>query len=455
MRVLFLLSLAAIAAILLPDPGPAQSFTGDFYVAGEWYSVGPTVARIDRATLKISTFTSAFSTATRRIHEIVQAEDNHDFYILSEDPTSGGKWITRVFRLDPTGIILKTVYDGSASTVLLKVRDMFMDQNGDLVLVDYDQGLHCLDPSTGLTTTVLTKPAFSPAMWAGGVDIDTGCHLIGATSRWIWSWDFTAGVLTSLLQGPGSGNFRYSLEQDLSTGAVYLGTCCGTRCLSVDLALYAFDLRNRTATTLIGCQPVIRALYGHRFDRRVNLPGRNLIYASVSGFANANEVSGLFTIDPQGVITSITTYGLPASGVLTTYGFEIGGSRNLAPVRVQTPNNRTIHVCFPESAFSAKPYVAALGLSGVHPGVPLGDGRMINLNPDALTVLSLANLLPGLWDPGPGVLDPFGRAALKLNLNALGAAVRGIPVWLSVAVLDPLAPKGIAAIAETTVIRLE
>ena len=440
-------NIAIVTALLLvlgTSAAVGQPFPGDFFVAGMWYSTADTVARIDRTTLKVSTFVASFTTVTSRNYhvEFMQAEDNNDFYLFSYSMKS-------VYKIDPTGFVLKTVFDGTS--VFGTPYDMLLDQNGDIILVDYSNGLYRLNPVTGVCTTMLTQAQFGRSPRAATVDIDSGDLLIAASDNYIHRYDWITGTTTTA-SGPAPGSFRYQVEQDHASGLVYTGTCCSTA--TGGSGMFVMDLQTKTSSVLVGAtNPPLRAWYAHRFDRRVNTPGNNMIYASVCGFAIANNTSALVSMTEQGVITSLLTYGQPANGVLTAYGMEIGGSRNLCSLKTAAPNNRDILVSFPNLGGNA--YVAALSLTGVRPGVPLGDGRQINLTPDTLTVLSLNNLLPGLWNPGPGHLDPFGRVTLSLNLNLLGSAVKGVPVWVVVGILDPKAPKGFAAISETHVIRLE
>ncbi len=440
-------NIAIVAALLLvlgTGAAVGQPFTGDFYAAGMWYSAADTVARIDRTTLKISTFVASFTTVTSRNYhvEFMHAEDNNDFYLFSYSLKS-------VYKIDPTGFVLKTVFDGTG--VFGTPYDMLLDQNGDIILVDYSNGFYKLNPVSGVLTTMLTRTQFGQSPRAATVDIDSGDLLIAAGDSYIHRYDWISGT-TTIVSGKAPSSFRYQIEQDHATGLIYTGTCCSTA--TGGNGMFVMDLQLKTSSVLVGAtNPPLRAWYAHRFDRRVNTPGNNMIYASVNGFAIANNFSALVSLTQQGVITSLKTYGQPATGVLTAYGMEIGGSRNLCSLRTAAPNNRDILVSFPNLSRNA--YVAALSLTGVRPGVPLGDGRQINLTPDDLTVLSLNNQLPGFWNPGPGTLDPFGRATLSLNLNLLGSAVKGVPVWVVVGVLDPLAPKGFAAISETHVMRLE
>lgn len=90
-------------------------------------------------------------------------------------------------------------------------------------------------------------------------------------------------------------------------------------------------------------------------------------------------------------------------------------------------------------------YVAALGHSGVRPGLRLPDGRHIWLNPDPLVFATAQNLVPGIFRPGPGVLDANGLASGGITLPATPL---GITVHLIAVVLDPAAPLGVAFVTE-------
>lgn len=436
------LALCAAVLILCVGSVAAQSFPGDFYIAGMWYSTADTVARIDGTTFKISTFVKSFSTVTSRNYhqEIMMAEDNSDFYLLASSLRS-------LYRVDANGNVFQTVVNGTFSSPY----DMLLDQNGNIVVADSGNGLLQVNPALKTVTTILTQATLGTYARGITVEIESGNLLIAGGDSFIHRYDWITGQ-TTIVSARSPGSFRFNLEQDHATGLLYTGTCCSTN--TGGSAMFAFDLAGQTSTVLVGATtPALRAWYAHRFDRRVQKPGANMMYASVNGFAITNNPSCLVKMTTQGVITTLVSYGPPANGVLTAYGMEIGGSRNLSPVRTAAPNNRDVFVSFP--AHGGKAYVIAASLTGMRPAVPLGDGRQINLIPDSLTVVTVNNLLPGLWSPGPGKLDAAGLAQAKLNLNLLGSALRGIPVWLAAIVLDPAAPVGIAAVSETLVLRLE
>ena len=422
----------------------AQSYPGDFIIAGQWYSSGDTIARIDRQTLTISTMVGKIGTTTTNSYyvEAMMAENNADIYLFHNASKS-------VYLVDAAGQVIRTVFNGTG--VISTPYDMFLDQNGDIILVDYSTGMYKVDRVTGAHTMVLSSGALGSSARSAIVDIDSGNWLIAATDNYVHKFDILSGTTTTItVKAPSS--FRYQVEQDHATGLLYTGTCCSTA--TSGNGMFVLDPVGQTSSVLVGAtNPPLRAWYAHRFDRRVQTPGNNVIHSSVNGFAIANNFSALVALTQQGVITSLVTYGQPATGVLTAYGMEIEGSRNLSSLLTTGPNNRDILVSFPNHG--GKAYVAALGISGVRPGLPLGDGRMINLVPDTVTVASLNNWLPGIWNPGPGTLDAFGRAIARLDANILGSAVRGLPVWVAAAVIDPTAPKGFAAIAETHVIQFE
>jgi hypothetical protein len=99
---------------------------------------------------------------------------------------------------------------------------------------------------------------------------------------------------------------------------------------------------------------------------------------------------------------------------------------------------------FPTSPGQA--YVAAAGMLGVDPGIPLGDGRRIWANPGPLLYLTTLNLIPAVFNPGPLVLDAKGHARGVIDLTALPP--RGLTIHRVAVVLDPHAPLGLGFITE-------
>ena len=92
----------------------------------------------------------------------------------------------------------------------------------------------------------------------------------------------------------------------------------------------------------------------------------------------------------------------------------------------------------------------------MRPGIGLSDGRRIHLNVDPVVLATIHNALPGMWYPGPGVLDRQGEALGLLDLSRLPVPPGGfgIPLWIVLIVLDPKSPSGIKYVPDTWVMRV-
>jgi hypothetical protein len=144
--------------------------------------------------------------------------------------------------------------------------------------------------------------------------------------------------------------------------------------------------------------------------------------------------------------TDLTTFAVTSVAVngssVSPRCIDFYRGRNIQTVRTAV-GRYDVRFSFPNHP--GKLYVAAMGYSGVRPGIPLPDGRRIAINPDTLTVVTAANQLPQLFSPGPGVLDASGEAVGKHNVSFLPPL--GLAVHVIAVVLDPAAPGGFAVIA--------
>jgi hypothetical protein len=134
-------------------------------------------------------------------------------------------------------------------------------------------------------------------------------------------------------------------------------------------------------------------------------------------------------------------------------GLAIHGRRHIQTLRTG-PHRWSILLSCPRSPGYS--YLVAAGVSGVRPGVALVDGRRINLRPDPLVLATVRGAIPGLWNPGPGVLNARGEARGEIDLTGTGRGPAGFgqPLWLAMVVLDPAAPLGIRYLPDTYVMRL-
>ena len=89
----------------------------------------------------------------------------------------------------------------------------------------------------------------------------------------------------------------------------------------------------------------------------------------------------------------------------------------------------------------------ALGISGCKPGFSLPDGRVVPTKPDNLTIATVQFPLPPLLTGNIGTLNAFDEAIVTLDLNRLGAAVKGFRLHAAALTIDPAAPSGIGQVA--------
>jgi hypothetical protein len=128
------------------------------------------------------------------------------------------------------------------------------------------------------------------------------------------------------------------------------------------------------------------------------------------------------------------------------------GSRHLTWYMDNPPNGRSLHISFPGEA--GRRYAVGFSLTGIRPGIALPDSRVIPLQFDGLTALSLTSGIPGMLENSTGALDLYGRAKVKVDTNSAGPLFKGCKIWAAAVVLDPTAPLGIAHIAGPTLLSI-
>jgi len=121
------------------------------------------------------------------------------------------------------------------------------------------------------------------------------------------------------------------------------------------------------------------------------------------------------------------------------------GSRHLTWFLTAPPNGRILKLDFPGEG--GRNYVVGFSLTGVRPGPLLPDGRRIPLAVDALTVATVNGGLGPVITNTVGHLDAKGRAAVRVDTNGFGPALRGLVAWAVAIVLDPQSSAGVARIA--------
>ena len=417
----------------------AQSFTGDFVIAGSLYSTSDAVFRIARSNFAFTTLATGIVPGSGYYAwEVIMAENNKDFYVLAQGGTS-----TAIVKMDPAGTILSTIYHDT-SNAMVNAANLYLDQNGKLIVYDTATStqsfLFEVDPATGAMSTAATLPRGDTLYGTAARDIDTGDHLVFVYET-LFRVDRLSAAVTSLVVTGTARVARMGLAQDTLTGKAYGGTCCAD-------TLWELDIANQTGKVLVG--PVgFHGNYGTKFERRVDAR-LNRLY-NVSGKFSSG-VNGISLIDTTGVVTSLFFWNA-GTGTPMPYSVEIEGSLEVQPILKVVPNGRQIRLSFP--GHGGKSYVCAIGISGIRPGIPLGDGRVINLALDSIAIASLQGALDPFLPGRIGILNASGEAVTGLDVNLLGNAVQGLSVAFQAVVLDPNAPKGIAVVAEPYVIRME
>lgn len=98
------------------------------------------------------------------------------------------------------------------------------------------------------------------------------------------------------------------------------------------------------------------------------------------------------------------------------------------------------------AAESGLTYVCAFSASGSVPGIPLPDGRVVPLNIDAITLLSLEPN-NGMFLGTVGLLDGLGTATVSINVpNAV--ALSGFGLQCAFIVFDPSTTSGIGTVSD-------
>jgi hypothetical protein len=436
----FLLILVVVAMAMAP--ATAQNYTGDFILGGAVYGTSDGIFRIDRTSLKLTTILTGISGASANyVWEVIMAENNTNFYAMSASRLS----TMQIVKIDPKGTVLGTVFSDTGTTVKNAV-NMYLDQNGKLVVLDTTGTttlglLYEIDPTTGVLTTVASLAKGDSYYGSGARDLDTGDHLVYVNDS-VFRVDRVTGAVTTPFVG-GTRIARMGFGQDTLTGLAYGGACCTD-------TLYEIDLVNNTYRTLVAAMNY-HGNYGLKFERRVDAK-TNALYNANGVFSTTTKNNGITLIDTTGKITTITHWA-GGTGIPMPYSLEIEGSNEVQPVLILPPNGRRIYLSFP--GHGGKSYVCAIGVSGIRPGIPLGDGRVINLLLDSIVIASVQGALDAFIPNRLGILDATGQATTGLDVNILGTAVQGLPVVFQVLVLDSAAPKGIAVVAEPYTIKLE
>jgi hypothetical protein len=363
--------------------------------------------------------------------------DNQHFVLLDSTSTP----TPQVLRFDPgQGKVVATVWNGTPLGTSTSQSWIDVDQDGDYLVAD-GANVFKLKADGSRITTLLTLTNSGASIECFAEDLSSGDWVVGANApsppgNSIFQVDRLTGQVTSIVplpRTPATMSQPTGMAQDPHANTVFVSVLSFG---GID-GLFGYDPVLATITTLHRITQANFRFNAITADRSPDASGA-LIYT-----VNALPAGLIQKLDRRGTVIGTVTPG--PSGVRSGFGITFDQSRNLAPSLSTAPNDRLIHVHFPGDA--GKLYVMAFSLSGSKPGLPLPDGRVIPLFPDALTFLTAQSAFPPFVTNNHGQLDPSGRATVRLNANPLGGAARGVRIWAAALTLDSAAPLGIGRIS--------
>lgn len=457
--------------------GAPASTTTLRYASGLWL--------VDAASQRCTSLFPAWMRASR-IHDAQMDADNRRI-VFATHPTTLTTFnvANGIFRFDPASGQLQTlvVLNYGQKGPINYVHRMTINQDGDYVfgangpsttssVAAYDYHFLKYDASNTLTTLfryqMLGPNEFAYLNGAIGRDIDTGDYLTNANSTgwptklggaaWIridphvrGKWSTFAGGVNPLYHGRLV--FFGNLHQDHATGDVQEvwrdRVYCSAQGGAGYSTLWVWGRTGGFIYSYPGCCDLQSAP-----TRRWVSPG--LVQKQVSPtWSSAKPWVMLMhekpyrefpvDCDPLGKLDALL------DGPTTSHWvWDFYRNRNIQTVK-KAANRWQVSLSCPD--YPRHAYVAAVGASGIRPGVRLPDGRRIWLNVDNLVALSVTGRLRPFWHGGPGVLDANGEATGHLDTSAI-APLGGITVWIALLVLDHRAPGGVAFIPDTYVMKL-
>jgi len=443
------------ALVAQPHHDPIYLIGGDLPVASPGFVTGVNVLDARGGGLPVVTPLLAPGAYSR----FVMDANNRDIVVGVEarpnatGPTSG------LYRLDPATKTLYTIaFRPAAASIYHSYGHVTIDHNGDYVYevaritpYAYQSFIMKCDQAGQMTTLLSTVslPGLRGPVFLSRLtrDIDTGHVLVCATEAGltvpttvnspILAIDTETGSFTTWAVTTGYAGWKgfRSLTQNHRTGLI-------------EAAFENWALRQYPGTggrKLVAILPTPHFINGAGAYDLQTAPRPRLVYLR-DWPAPSGPQTYLSHLDPA---TWAVTSTAASTRETHCYGFDFYRGRHTQSLSVGA-RRWVIRLSAPR--FAGYPYVVAAGVSGVRPGVGLADGSRINLVPDGVTGLTMGNLIPAIWNPGPGILDASGVARARLDLTAIGKL--GRPLWIAWAVLDPKSPTGFAYLPDTYVMRI-
>ena len=371
-----------------------------------------------------------------------------------------------IYCYDPGTQLLETLAGPDVMNLYYNYK-IHVNQDGDFLFGNYQKAgsyvLHYrvmrLDRSGTLSTFLSSfqlgrKATFSHCITT---DIDTGNILVGdqySTTGFrfgVLSVSPDGSVVKTWSTGGGAGWFGlYAMPQEHATGDI-VGVY-GTSSASYLCRLRPGNTSRSTLVTVTYNGGPVPQQYDYNFDLQTAAQKR-FAGTTWAYYSKYEQWYGFIPHDGTGKMIGGKVSGFESGKYAGYYDFAFYRGRHIQTVKTG-PNRWDIRLSCPRSPNMS--YVLAAGVSGVRPGIPLPDGRHINLNFDLITFMTQWNLLQPYWNPGSQKLDGNGEACGSLDLSGLSVPPGGFgfPLWVVLIVLDPAAPIGIKYLPDTYVMRI-
>jgi len=399
----FALVTGLVALLVVSATLAAQPYGTDLFAS----STSRFLIRIS-PTGQVSTVVSGIAAI---MNMVAMDNDNQNVVICQTSPPT-------LYRVDPVqNAIVGTIFQGSP---LSYIQYFNPTSTGDFLLAE--QQIVWIIKGNGSAATSIRSGA--PFQYLQGCiqDLNTGHYAMGDINADAIFLVANDGTLVTTYSAPGVNPF--SLTQDHRDGAFIVGHGGGGKVFRVDPL--------GAVTTVFSASANFNAICFDRWSGNGEIVGGTTV---------------VYRLTIGGVVVK-THPGIPS----TNSGMCFDKGRNVVPVKVGSPNHYRIDLNFP--GFAGKTYVLAMSLTGFAPGIPVG-GRVVQLVPDDLFVLSVKGLLAPVLANNVGVLDPFARASATLDLRSFGNLLSGLRVWTAAVVVEPLAPGSLGAISKPYVIPFE
>jgi len=314
--------------------------------------------------------------------------------------------------------------------------------------------LYLLDPG-GLRTTLAADPAMSAKDFELDYDdawVITGVAFPGGPQMGgVWTFEHTSRTLKTLFADPSNGWYNgVVIDRNPGAPTYAIAVFQNGAAPRSDPRLLAVD-RNGVVNTIVsgGTDPrePLNLLRGIEFDPTTGAylttdasdPALSLVtptgvistLPSVGGVAAGARFTqdgtawvaggfggqaGLMRIDMQGnVIDQFPITGFPFAGVSPSC-VEVYGSRRLVCNGTGKPGSKIeIRLQSRKAGDGGKSYALALSTRR-QAGIKFPSGDQLNLFPDPLFFLTVANAAPTLFANFQGTTDAFGNATAAVNL---------------------------------------